>query len=129
MKSKFMLGIALALCVVSASVFAQENRGHHQSGITGRVGGGFITAGENGRVHPDFVRVYSPEGDLLVEVETEVVGNVLWHFEIFLKPGNYTVLAYAGVPPEEGGTFYSFAVPVTVEKKEFTELVLSFRPQ
>lgn len=79
-------------------------------------------------VLPDHVRVYSDNGTLLTEVETEVTGEANWHFEVYLKPGHYTVIAYAGAPPEKGGILYSLPVPVTVEKKQFTEVALSFRP-
>jgi hypothetical protein len=45
-----------------------------------------------------------------------------------LKPGTYTVIAYAGAAPENGSALYSYPVEVTVGKKQFTELVLSFMP-
>jgi len=102
------------------------NQGHHQSGITGRVSGGVIIAtptGEGSRVIPDIVRVYSDSGELVAEVETEVEGNAWWHFQINLKPGNYTVIA--SVP---GGYSYSYPVSVTVDKKQFTEVNLGFLP-
>jgi hypothetical protein len=108
-----------------ATTLAQDNQGHHLSGVTGQVNGGIFGSG---MVLPGHVRIYSDEGELVVEVETEVQGNTLWHFEVFLKPGHYTLVAYAGAPPENGGILYSFPVPVTVNKKQFTEVAISFRP-
>lgn len=129
---KLTLWITLLFgCLTATSLRAQGHQGHRQSGISGWVCAGFIVAtptGEGSRVVPDHVRVYSVNGELLTEVETEIQGNILWHFEVFLKPGNYIVLAYAGAAPEDGGALYSEPVPVTVQKKQFTDLVVSFRP-
>jgi hypothetical protein len=77
---------------------------------------------------PDHVRVYSDKGKLLTEIETEVTEDVNWHFEVNLKRGSYTLVAYAGTPPEQGGIVYSYPVAVAVEKKQFTGVALSFRP-
>jgi hypothetical protein len=111
----------------------RTNEGHHQSGITGRVNGGVLTAtptGEGSFVHPNRVRVYTDTfpRELVAEVETEIQGNVLWHFDVNLKPGRYVVTAYYPPAPEEGGWMFSYPVLVTVGKKQFTEAVLSFVP-
>src|SRR5437868_3614439 len=70
----------------------QENQGHHQSGIVGSVGGGVIIAtpsGEGSGIRPNVVRVFDADlpNRLVTEVETEVQGDVWWHFEVYLKPG------------------------------------------
>ncbi len=129
---KCLIGAALLIgCLLPVAASAQENQGHHQSGILGKVNGGVVMAtptGEGSMVIPDHVRVYSDKGNLLLEVQTEVTEDAWWHFEVYLKPGNYTVIAYAGAAPENGGILYCFPVPVTVGKKHFTEVALSFRP-
>jgi hypothetical protein len=121
----FIMCITLLALSPVTTTLAQDNQGHHQSGVTGLVSGGIFGGG---MVRPDHVRVYSEEGELVAEVETEVQGNILWHFEVYLKPGNYTLVAYAGAPPENGGILYSFPVPVTIQKKQFIEVTISFRP-
>ena len=116
---------------LAAAAHAEGNRGHHQSGIVGQVNGGIVIAtptGEGSSVIPDHVRVFSDRGKLVDEVETTVTETAWWHFEVYLKPGNYTLVAYAGPPPEAGGILYSFPLEVTVQKKQFTEVALSFRP-
>jgi hypothetical protein len=129
---KFLVCAALVIgCLLPISAQAQGNQGHHQAGIVGQVNGGVVIAtptGEGSMVIPDHVRVYSDKGKLLTDVETEVTVTANWHFQVFLNPGTYTVIAYAGVPPENGGTLYSFPVTVVVGKKQFTEVALSFRP-
>ena len=123
--------VLLIGALLAAGAQAAGKRGHHQSGIIGQVNGGIIIAtptGEGSRIIPDHVRVYSDEGRLLGEVETEVTERAWWHFEVYLKPGNYTLVAYAGAPPEAGGILYSYPLAVTVAKKQFTEVALSFRP-
>ena len=97
------------------------------------MSGGLITAtptGEGSFVHPNRVRVYTDTfpRELVAEVETEVKGNALWHFEVFLKPGQYVVTGYTPPVPEDGGWMFSYPVSVTVEKKKFTEVVLSSAP-
>jgi hypothetical protein len=110
---------------------AQGNQGHHQSGIFGHINGGIIIAtpdGEGSSVIPNHVRVYTNEGELLTEVETVVTEDAWWYFEVFLKPGAYTVSAYMGSPPEDGGIAFTYPVEVTVGKKEFLEVAFTFVP-
>ncbi len=129
---KLMVCAALVIgCLLPIAVQAQGNQGHHQSGIIGQVNFGILSGtptGEGGTIIPDHVRVYSDKGKLVAAVETEVTANAFWHFQVFLKPGTYTVTAYAGVPPENGGVTYSFPVTVIVRKKQFTEVALSPHP-
>ncbi len=117
-------------CLLPTTAQSQGNQGHHQSGIVGLVTAGVVSGTPTGEgpIIPEHVRVYSETGKLLTEVETEATADANWHFEIFLKPGTYTLVAYAGPPPEEGGILYSFPVAVTVGKKQFTEVTLNFRP-
>jgi hypothetical protein len=109
-----------------------ENQGHHQSGIVGSVSGGVIIAtptGEGSQVRPDVVRVYTAAfpHELAAEVETQVQGNDWWHFEVYLKPGDYLVAAYT-LPVSEG--LFTYPVTVTVEKHELTQVpALVFVPQ
>jgi hypothetical protein len=120
--------MALFVCVALTAMSAKGDQGHHQSGMVGRVNGGAVIGGPTAEVSgvvPDHVRVYSAAGELLVDVLTETQGDDLWHFEVFLKPGTYTVLAYVDAAPEDGGAWHTSPIQVTVEKKEFTEVELS----
>jgi hypothetical protein len=122
----------LVVSLLPAGAQLQGHQGHHQSGITGRVNGGMVSVtptGEGSMVIPDYVRVYSDTGELVTEVETEVTENATWHFDVYLKPGRYMVMAYVPPAPEDGGVLYTYPVAVTVEKKQFTDVVLTnFRP-
>lgn len=117
-------------CIPNGPRRPRESRDIIRPALSGKFNGGVLVAtptGEGSAAIPDHVRVYSEKGKLLTEVETEVVENANWHFEVFLKPGIYTLVAYAGAAPEVGGILYSLPVAVTVGKKEFTEVALSFR--
>ena len=123
---------AALLCGCFLPVPAQA-QGNQDSGIIGQVNGGLLLPGgivghPGIIVIPDHVRVYSDKGKLLTDVETEVMAKVYWHFEVLLKPGTYTVVAYSGTPPENGGTHYSPPVTVTVTKKQFTEVAIPLGP-
>lgn len=118
-KSIIVIVTLIAACL-QLNAGPGENQGHHQSGIIGRVAGGILSGGEG--IVPNIVRVFE-DGELIAEVETEVVGNDWWHFEINLKPGDYVVTAAT-----RAGHLFSYPVNVTVEKKQFTHLVLGFAP-
>ena len=130
-----LCGILLAVATPAVSAKPQENQGHHQSGIVGSVSGGVIIATPNGAgsgIRPDLVRVFDADfpDRLVAEVETEVQGDVLWHFEVYLKPGRYLLVAYTTPLSDDGPQSFSHPVPVTVEKHQFTEVPpLSFVPQ
>jgi len=129
--SIFIMGATLlAAFLQPIAARAEGNQGHHQSGIFGNTGGGIIIAtpdGEMSGVIPNHVRVYK-EGELVTEVETVTTEEALWYFEVYLKPGTYTVTAYSGAPPEEGGIAFTFPDEVTVGKKGFVEVEFSWRP-
>lgn len=131
--------LAILLAAATSTLLAEpppkglqvkSNQGHHQSGIVGSVTGGIIIATPNSdgsAVGPNIVRVYTHSfpHKLIAEVETEVQGNVWWHFEVYLKPGNYLLVASTS-----DGQLFSYPVPVTVEKRQFTEIPpISFAPQ
>lgn len=110
---------------------AQGNQGHHQSGIFGQINGGAIIAtpdGEGSGAIPNHVRVYTKERELVTEVETVTTDEALWYFEAYVKPGTYTVIAYSGVPPEDGGIMFTYPVEVTIGRKEFVEVAFTFVP-
>jgi hypothetical protein len=129
--SIFIVGATLlAACLQPLAAQAEGNQGHHQSGIFGNTGGGIIIAtpdGEGSSVLPNHVRVYQ-EGELVTEVETVTTEDALWYFEVYLKPGTYTVTVYAGAPPENGGIAFTFPAEVTVGKKGFVEVAFSWVP-
>lgn len=106
-----------------------------QSGIIGSVTGGRIIATPAAResvVLPNRVRVYTADFpyQLVAEVETEVRGDLLWHFEVWLQPGDYLLVANAPPGPDNGYQWFSPPVRVTVEKEQFTQLPpLSFGPR
>ena len=101
-------------------------KGHYKSGI---VGQSVLTYGYGGRVgeaniepYPTTITVFSGEGEPVTTVETDEDG----YFEVFLKPGDYTLRAY--VPPiPDGfrlGNYSTSDVWAVVENKAFTQIVV-----
>ncbi len=95
---------------------AQENQGHHQSGIVGQVQG-FIL------FHAWNVTIVSDRGKVVADLLTDPDGR----FEVFLKPGDYVLTAYIR---DFGPHAIVWGTPVkaTVSKKQFTAVTLPIAP-
>ena len=113
-----------------------QSEGHHQSGVSGQS----VIQGPPVRIQIDWglwteiwqlpvpyettVSAYSESGESVVEVSTDEDG----YFEMFLKPGNYTLVAS---PPTSEFQFpepfsHAGTTIVTVEKKQFVSEVVLF---
>jgi hypothetical protein len=116
---KFISAALLLGCLVPVGMRAQDNRGHHQSGIIGRV-----QIEQIGVRLPWQVRVTTVMFEPVAVLPADEDGN----FIVNLKPGTYQLNAFVG--GNGGATLATPPVRVTVEKKDFTivELPVGFGP-
>ncbi len=125
----------LTMSLIPTNSLAQDTRpsngrhlstGHWKSGIIGQsvlsYGGFCVQFGHPPTPCPDSVPyattvlVHSQEGKFVTAVATDEGG----YFQLFLKPGTYSLTAYTPGPADPKlGTVVSMATTVTVENKEF----------
>ena len=104
---KFAICAALlCACTLPVPTQAQNNQGHHQSGIIGQVE---QTPG------PWDIRIVTSDGKFVAQIQADDSG----HFEVDLKPGTYILTPF--IPSIDGtGALLGASTPVTVANKAFT---------
>lgn len=103
------LAVFVSLAVVGAP---QTGKGYHVSGVVGQVHGDIL-------FHDWNVLVLSDEGEVVADFLSDPNGD----FEVDLKPGTYTLVAY--IPNFFSRTVFGIPATVTVAKKQFASVVLS----
>jgi hypothetical protein len=108
---KFAICAALLIgCLLPAATRAQQNQGHHQSGIIGQI---------EQVPGPWNVRIVSGEGKFVGDIQAADNG----FFEVDLKPGTYVLTPYI-LSIDGTGALLGVSTTVSVEKKEFTTVEL-----
>lgn len=104
---QFAIYAALLLgALLPVATQAQDNQGHHQSGIIGQV--------EQVPGAWD-IRIVDGDGELVADIQADASG----YFEVDLKPGTYILTPY--IPSIDGtGALLGVATTVIVDKKAFT---------
>ena len=116
-----LLCFALAIGgLLPAAVHADGNRGHHQSGIIGRV-----QVEQVGGALPWQVWVGTDRGESVTVLQTDNDGE----FVVNLKPGTYQLQPFCPLTISDGGlpvdvVLIGPPVEVTVVKKDFTVVEL-----
>ena len=107
------LAICAALlfaCLLPVATQAQDNQGHHQSGIIGQIE---QVSG------PWDIWIVTGDGKFVTDIQADDSGL----FKVDLKPGTFVLTPY--IPSIDGsGALLGVSTTVTVEKKTFTAVVL-----
>ncbi len=117
----FILCAALALGgLLPATLQAGPKQGHHQAGLSGQVVGlpTFVTTCN--------VRIVSSDTGRYI---ADIAASPGVPFEVALKPGVYTLQVYPVVPLPNPALPPGTPLVVQVQKKQITELTLSYSPQ
>jgi len=104
---KFAICAALLFaCLLPGATQAQDNQGHHQSGIIGQIT----------QVPGSWdVRIVTGDGKFVADIQADASGS----FEVNLKPGSYVLTPF--IPSIDGsGALLGASTAVTVDKKGFT---------
>jgi hypothetical protein len=105
--SKFIVCAALLFgCLLPVAMQAQDDQGHHQSGIIGQIE---QVSG------PWNVRIVNEDGKFVADVQADDSG----FFEVDLKPGTYILTPYI-FSIDGTGALLGVSTTVTVDKKGFT---------
>jgi len=117
---KFALcAVLLSGCLLPVAAHAEDNQGHHQSGVIGRV-----QVEQVGLPHLWQVRVSTEAYGQASVIQTDDEGQ----FVVNLKPGTYHLTPFIGGDGNAG--LVGPPIQVTVEKKDLTvvEMSLIFGP-
>jgi hypothetical protein len=107
----FIIRAALMIvCILPITTQAQNNQGHHQSGIIGQI---------EQVPGPWEVRIVSADGKLVTNIQADNTGS----FEVDLKPGTYVLTPYI-LSLDGTGALVGVSATVVVGKKQFTMLDL-----
>lgn len=104
----------LFACLVQTSLRAE---GHHQSGIIGAVVWATWSPETPVQCH---VRIETDSGRFITTLETGADGL----FRVALKPGTYVLTPY--FPQDGDATLSGPSLRVTVEKKDYADVVMPF---